>query len=109
MKLVVAYVDSAEFEPIRVELIELGIPTMSITNAGGSHAEADVTGSYRGAAMESHVRPKVRIEAVVSDDTAPALVDTLLRHEGKGMFTYVVNVEQALPETYVGKAAAATT
>ena len=108
MKLVVAYIDSAEFEPIRLELIELGIPSMSISDAGASLLDADVTGSYRGAAIESHVRPKVRLEAVVSDDAAPTLIETLLRHEGKGVFTFVLNVEQALPEKYVAAAASAT-
>ena len=103
MKLVVAYIDGEEFEPFREELLGLGIPTLSVAEVAGSLPDATVTGSYRGATVETHVRPKVRMECVVSDDLVPVFVETVLRHEGLGAFAFVVNVEQAHPESYVAR------
>src|SRR5215217_4028391 len=36
MKLIVAYIDGAEFEPFREEMVGLGIPTLSVAEAGGA-------------------------------------------------------------------------
>lgn len=107
MKLVVAYIDGAEFEPFREELISLGVPTMSIADVGGSLPTPDVAGTYRGTVIESNVRPKVRLECVVGDDLVGPIIETVLKHEGKGAFAYVVDVEQAQPASYVGSPAAA--
>jgi nitrogen regulatory protein PII len=104
MKLVVAYIDGAEFEAFREELIGLGIPTMSIADVGGSLPESTVTGTYRGTSIETHVRPKVRMECVVADDLVAMFIDTVLKHEGKGAFAYVLDVEQAQPARYVASA-----
>jgi nitrogen regulatory protein PII len=101
MKLVVAYIDGAEFETFREELISLGIPTMSIADVGGSLPESTVTGTYRGTAIETHVRPKVRMECVVSDDLVATFIETVLKHEGKGAFAYVIDVVDAQPAAYV--------
>jgi nitrogen regulatory protein PII len=101
MKLVVAYVDAAEFDGLRAELVGLGIPTMSVADVAGSLPDATVSGSYRGTAIESHTRPKVRAECVVGDDLVSTVVEAVLKHEGKGVFTYVVPVEQAEPMSYV--------
>jgi nitrogen regulatory protein PII len=101
MKLIVAYIDAAEFEPLREDLLGLGIPTLSLADAGGAMPNAPVAGSYRGAAMESHVRAKVRVECVVGDELVATAVETVLKHEGKGAFAFVIAVEQALPASYV--------
>lgn len=101
MKLVVAYIDGAEFEPFREDMLGLGIPTLSVADAGGSLPDSTVAGTYRGTAIESHMRPKVRMECVVSDELVSTVIETVLKHEGKGAFTFVVGVEQAHPESYV--------
>jgi len=101
VKLIVAYIDGAEFEPFREELVGLGIPTLSVADAGGALPDATVAGTYRGTTIESHVRPKVRVECVVGDDLVSTVVDAVLKHEGKGAFAFVVAVEQAYPASYV--------
>jgi nitrogen regulatory protein PII len=101
MKLVVAYVDAVEYESLREELLSLGIPTLSVTDVTASLPEATVSASYRGTAIESHTRPKVRAECVVVDKLVPTVVEAVLKREGKGAFTFVVPVEQAQPESYV--------
>jgi nitrogen regulatory protein PII len=101
MKLVVAYIDGAEFETFREEMVGLGIPTLSVADAAGSLPDASVAGTYRGATMQSHVRAKARMECVVSDELVSTVVDTVLKHEGKGAFAYVLAVEAAYPASYV--------
>ena len=56
MKMVVAYVDPERFEDIREDLLALGIVSISVLNASGSTPEATVTGTYRGAKIEQHLR-----------------------------------------------------
>jgi nitrogen regulatory protein PII len=101
MKLVVAYIDAGEYEALREELLALGVPTLSVTDATASLPESTVSASYRGTAIESHTRPKVRADCVVSDELVSTVVDAVLKHEGKGAFTFVVPVEQAHPASYV--------
>ena len=105
MKLVVAYIDSAEVEPLREELLGLGIPTLSVAQAGGSLPQMAVVGSYRGETIDSNVRPKARMECVLADDRVPVVIDAVLKREGKGAFAFVVPVEDAQPATYVAGAA----
>lgn len=101
MKVIVAYIDAAQFEPIREDLLSLGIGSMSIVEAQGSLPQPEVTGQYRGTAIENHLRPKVRFECVVGDDRVQNVVDTLLEHEGKGVFVFVHGVEEAHPAAFV--------
>jgi nitrogen regulatory protein PII len=107
MKLVVAYVDAGEYEGLREELLTLGIPTLSVSDSTASLPESTVSASYRGTAIESHTRPKVRAECVVSDELVDTVVDAVLKHEGKGAFTFVIAVEQAKPMSYVATGLAA--
>ena len=97
MKMVVAYVDPEQFEPIREDLLELGFVSISVLNASGSVPEPTMSTTYRGAKMERHLRPKARIECVVGADHATTVVDTMLRHGGERTFVVVIPVEQAHP------------
>jgi nitrogen regulatory protein PII len=97
MKMVVAYTDPEQFEPIREDLLELGFASISVLNANGSVPEPIVTATYRGARMERHLRPKARIECVVGADHATTVVDTMLKHGGERTFVVVLPVEQAHP------------
>jgi nitrogen regulatory protein PII len=101
MKMVVAYVDPERFEQIREELLELGFLSLSVLNANGSVPEATVSGTYRGATIERHLRPKARIECVVGDDHASTVVDTVVSVGGDRCFVFVVPVEQAYPDATV--------
>ncbi|HWH93870.1 MAG TPA: P-II family nitrogen regulator [Baekduia sp.] len=107
MKLVVAYVDGAEYESFREELLGLGIPTLSVADVAASLPEATVAASYRGTAIETHTRPKVRAECVVGDDLVSTVIDAVLKREGKGAFAFVLPVEQAQPMSYVATGAEA--
>jgi nitrogen regulatory protein PII len=97
MKMVVAYVDPDRFEPIREDLLGLGFVSLSVLNASGSVPETTMSGTYRGAKLERHVRPKARIEIVVGDDHVGTVADTVLENGGERTFVVVLPVEQAFP------------
>lgn len=101
MKMVVAYIDAGSFEPIREELLGLGFRSLSVSDASGSVPEPTTTGSYRGVAIENHMRPKTRLECVVADDEVSTVVDTVLKHASERRFVFVVAVEQAYPSDAV--------
>jgi len=107
MKMVVAYVEPERFDGIREDLLELGFRSLSVLSANGSVPEATMSGSYRGATIERHLRPKARLECVVGDEHAPTVVDAMLRHGAERSFVFVVPVELAYPETTVKTGAAA--
>ena len=71
MKMVVAYIEPESFEPIREELLGLGFLSLSAWEASGSVPEPTSSGSYRGVAVENHLRPKTRFECVVGPIRSP--------------------------------------
>ena len=101
MKMVVAYVEPERFEQIREDLLESGIDSLSVLSANGSVPEATMSGSYRGATIERHLRPKARLECVVGADHATSVVETVLKHGAERSFVFVLPVDEAYPTTTV--------
>jgi nitrogen regulatory protein P-II 1 len=101
MKLVVAYVEREGFEPIREELLGLGFLSISAWEASGTVPDATTSGTYRGTKIETHLRPKIRLECVVGDDQVQTVVDTVLKNTTDHRFVFVVPIEQAYPTTTV--------
>ncbi len=99
MKLVIAYIRHEAFEPIRMELLELGFPSLSITEVKGSGRQKGITEQYRGSSVTNYLRPKVKIECVVAAGDVQTIVDTVLRHARTGSIgdgkVFVIPVEQA--------------
>jgi nitrogen regulatory protein PII len=84
MKLVTAYIRHDAFEPIRAELLELGFPSISISEVKGSGRQKGVTEHYRGSSVTNYLRPKLKIETVVADGDLQTVVDTILKHARTG-------------------------
>jgi nitrogen regulatory protein PII len=84
MKMVTAYVRHEAFEPIRTELLELGFPSLSITEVKGSGRQKGIIASYRGAQLTNYLRPKIKLECVVADDDVQTIVDAVLKHARTG-------------------------
>jgi len=97
MKMVVAYVDPDRVDQIREELLEQGFLSLSVLDASGSTPEVTMSGSYRGAVMERHLRPKARIECVLGGEYAESVAATMARIGGDHAFVLVLPVEQAYP------------
>jgi nitrogen regulatory protein PII len=101
MKMVVAYIEREGFEPIREELLSLGFLSISAWEASGSVPEPTTTATYRGTKIETHLRPKTRIECVAGDDQVSTVVDTVLKNTTDHRFVFVVPIEQAYPTSTV--------
>jgi nitrogen regulatory protein P-II 1 len=84
MKKVEAYIRHEAFEPIRLELLGLGFPSLSISEVKGSGRQKGITERYRGAELTNYLRPKVKLECVVSDSDVQTIVDTVLKHGRRG-------------------------
>ena len=101
MKTVVAYIDRESFEPIREELLAAGFLSISAWEASGTVPEPALTGSYRGAAIETHLRPKVRLECVVGAEHVSTIVETVFKHAEERRFVFVMPVEEVYPTATV--------
>ena len=99
MKLVTAYVRHESFEPIRAELLELGFPSLSISEVKGSGRQKGITERYRGAEVTNYLRPKVKIECAVASHDVQTIVDTILKHARTGAVgdgkVFVMPIEEA--------------
>jgi nitrogen regulatory protein PII len=84
MKKIEAFIRHESFEPIRTELLDKGFPSLSITEVKGSGRQKGVVETYRGSTLEVNVRPKLKIECVVSDDDVKTVVDSILTHAQTG-------------------------
>ena len=100
MKMITAYIRHEAFEPIRTELLDLGFPSLSITEVKGSGRQKGVTERYRGAEVTNYLRPKVKIECVVATGDVQTIVDSILRHARTGSIgdgkVFVSPVEEAI-------------
>ena len=100
MKKVEAFIRHEAFEPIRQELLERGIPSLSISEVKGSGRQKGVVEHYRGASLTVNVRPKLKIECVVDDSEKEMVVETILKHARTGSIgdgkIFVLPVEEAI-------------
>ena len=99
MKKIEAYIRHEAFEPIRMELLALGFPSLSISEVKGSGRQKGITERYRGAELTNYLRPKVKIECVVATRDVPTIVETILKHGRTGAVgdgkVFVLPVEEA--------------
>src|SRR3954465_15740805 len=84
MKKVEAFIRHEAFEPIRMELLTLGFPSLSISEVKGSGRQKGITERYRGGETTNHPRPKGKLECVVADRDVQTIVDTILKHARTG-------------------------
>jgi nitrogen regulatory protein PII len=100
MKMVIAYIRHEAFEPIRQELLDAGFPSLSITEVKGSGRQKGITEHYRGADLQIHLRPKLKLEMVVASGDLGIVKDAILRHARTGGVgdgkVFVLPVEEAV-------------
>jgi len=100
LKKIEAFIRHEAFEPIRTELLEKGIPSISILEAKGSGRQKGIVETYRGSTVTVNVRPKVKLEIVVADGEKDLVVETILRHARSGEIgdgkIFVIPVEEAI-------------
>ena len=69
MKKIEAFIRHEAFEPIRMELLDKGFPSLSIAEYKGSGRQKGITEQYRGSELTIHLRPKLKLEIVVETRT----------------------------------------
>jgi nitrogen regulatory protein PII len=100
MKMVVAYIRHEAFEPIRMELLDAGFPSLTVTEVKGSGRQKAITEHYRGSSLAVHLRPKLKLEIVVEEKDLGVIKESILRHARTGSVgdgkLFVLPVEDAV-------------
>jgi len=100
MKKIEAFMRNESFEAVRMDLLEKGFPSLSISEAQGSGRQKGITEQYRGSELTIHLRPKLKLEIVVDDKDVSVIVETILKHARTGQVgdgkIFVLPVEAAI-------------
>ena len=100
MKKVEAYIRHESFEPIRMDLLQLGFPSISVSEVKGSGRQKGITEQYRGSSLQIHLRPKLKLEIVVEAKDLGVIKETILKHGRTGQVgdgkIFVIPVEAAI-------------
>jgi nitrogen regulatory protein P-II 1 len=100
MKLVTAIVKPFRLDEVRTALQELGVHGLTVTEASGYGRQRGHTEVYRGAEYQVDLTPKTRIEVLVEDDDADAVIDAIVEAARTGRIgdgkVWAVPVETAV-------------
>ena len=100
MKKIEAFIRHEAFEPIRMELLEKGFPSLSIAEYKGSGRQKGITEHYRGSEMTIHLRPQLKLEIVVEGKDVGVVTEVILKHARTGQVgdgkIFVIPVEEAI-------------
>ncbi|MEF3194080.1 P-II family nitrogen regulator [Thiofaba sp. EF100] len=100
MKKIEAIIKPFRLDDVREALMELGVSGMTATEVKGFGRQKGHTELYRGAEYVVDFLPKVKIEVVVADDKADAIVDAILKSAKTGKIgdgkIFVMDVERAI-------------
>ena len=85
MKLVTAVIKPYKLDDVKTALQELGVQGLTVTEASGYGRQRGHTEVYRGAEYRVDLVPKARIEVLVEDADAEAVIDAMVAaaHTGK--------------------------
>jgi len=77
MKLVTAIIKPFKLEDVRDALTKIGVAGLTVTEVKGFGRQKGHTEIYRGAEYTVNFLPKIKIEVVVADDLASAVVEAI--------------------------------
>ena len=100
MKLVIAVVKPFKLDEVREALAEIGVNGLTVTEVKGFGRQKGHTELYRGAEYVVDFLPKVKIEAVVTDDILDRVLEAIQKSArtvkiGDGKI-FVVDLEQVI-------------
>ena len=79
MKLVIAIIKPFKLDDVKEALEAFGIAGMTVSEVSGYGRQRGHSEVYRGAEYSVDFVPKLRIEVVIDDADAPAVVDAVVR------------------------------
>lgn len=100
MKLVIAIVKPFKLDEVREALAEIGVNGLTVTEVKGFGRQKGHTELYRGAEYVVDFLPKVKIEAVVTDDILDRVLEAIQKSARTGKIgdgkIFVVDLEQVI-------------
>ncbi|MCI5991458.1 MAG: P-II family nitrogen regulator [Sutterella sp.] len=100
MKLVIAVVKPFKLDEVREALAEIGVNGLTVTEVKGFGRQKGHTELYRGAEYVVDFLPKVKIEAVVTDDILDRVLEAIQKSARTGKIgdgkIFVVDLEQVI-------------
>ena len=78
MRLIEAIIKPFKLDDVREALTSMGIEGLTVTEARGFGRQKGHTELYRGAEYVVDLLPKVKLEILVRDDTAEAVVEVII-------------------------------
>ena len=100
MKLVTAVIKPHKWEDTRAALETVGVTGMTVSEVSGYGRQKGHTEVYRGAEYDIALVPKIRIEIVVNDEDADAVVSSIVGSAATGRIgdgkVWVVPVESVV-------------
>jgi nitrogen regulatory protein P-II 2 len=79
MKLIIAYVQPAQFAAVKKELFLRSVTKMSVINAVGCGQQMGYTETYRGTIKEINLRNKIRLEIAVNDNFVDTTIEGIIK------------------------------
>ncbi len=77
MKLIIAIVKPFKLDEVREALVAAGVEGLTISEVKGYGRQKGQTEIYRGAEYQVNFVPKVKLEAVIDDETLPAAIEAI--------------------------------
>jgi len=100
MKLITAIIKPFKLDEVRSALSDLGVSGMTVTEVKGFGRQRGHTELYRGAEYVVDFLPKIKVEAVVSDELLERAIEAITRAARTGKIgdgkIFVRSVEQVI-------------
>jgi nitrogen regulatory protein P-II 1 len=100
MKLITSIIKPFKLDEVREALAEVGVTGLTVTEVKGFGRQKGHTELYRGAEYVVDFLPKVKVEAVVSDDRAESAIEAITKAARTGKIgdgkIFVTQVEQVI-------------
>ncbi|NJO18135.1 MAG: P-II family nitrogen regulator [Thioploca sp.] len=100
MKMVIAIIKPFKLDDVREALSEIGVQGITVTEVRGFGRQKGHTELYRGAEYVVDFLPKIKIEAVISDDLLDQVIDSIKKSANTGKIgdgkIFIINIEQAI-------------
>jgi nitrogen regulatory protein P-II 1 len=100
VKQIVAIVKPFKLEEVREALAEVGVTGLTVTEVKGFGRQKGHTELYRGAEYVVDFLPKVRIEAIVTDELVERSIDAIIKAARTGKIgdgkIFVASVDQVV-------------
>jgi len=100
MKLITAIIKPFKLEEVRTALTQIGVQGLMVSEVKGYGRQSGHTEIYRGAEYVVNFVPKIKIEAVVTDDQVDSVIEAISINARTGKIgdgkVFVSTIEQAV-------------